>query len=89
MRAFTNQSTQQLFLQIGFVPSGKHEIAPHIYDIKSAVRFILWKFMFKPMLHLLALVLHGKYASGIYTGCFIAVGRKKSSIESIPRTYEQ
>jgi 2-polyprenyl-3-methyl-5-hydroxy-6-metoxy-1,4-benzoquinol methylase len=84
VRAFTNQSTQQLFLQLGFVPSGTHEISPHIYDVKTAVRLILWKFVFKPLLHLLALVLHGNYASGIYTGSFIAVGRKKSSNESIP-----
>ena len=76
VRAFTESSIRQFLIYGGFELEGIYDIPPHIYSVVSAVRFILWAIVLKPLLHVFARIAHGSLANGVYTQNFIFVGKK-------------
>jgi 2-polyprenyl-3-methyl-5-hydroxy-6-metoxy-1,4-benzoquinol methylase len=80
LRAFVAQSAQQLFLNIGLIPSGYFEVAPHIYNVKSGVQRLIWTSLIKPCLSIFVLLMHGRIFGGpIFTSNLIAVATKKNN----------
>ncbi len=78
VRAFTPQSMQQFFLNIGLAPLRYLHIPPHIYNITSLCKRIIWTFFIQPLIHAIVLTTHGRVFGGnIYTSNFIAYAKRK------------
>lgn len=76
VRAFTEQSIRQFLLLSGLRNISCAEVPPYYYDAKSLLRYVLWKYTVKPLLHVYSLIAHGKSANGIYSDNFIIIAEK-------------
>jgi len=76
VRAFTVESLRQLFLAVGLVPGGFHEIPPYVHGALSAVRRAAWHAVVRPSLHLFVSLVHGKVPARIYSANMIGVASR-------------
>jgi 2-polyprenyl-3-methyl-5-hydroxy-6-metoxy-1,4-benzoquinol methylase len=82
VRAFTIQSLQQFFLNVGCELKGYFEVPPYVHDVKTFFRRLLWSVVVRPAISVLVTIVHGRVVGGnMYTANLIAVARKSNNVE--------
>lgn len=75
-RSFTVKSLNQLVKNTKFTLVTFQELAPFPHGFKSSIRFVLWKFLVKPLIQIYMLIANGDLMGNIYSSNILCLIRK-------------
>ena len=76
VRLYSPKTMGQLLVMSGFTQHTHHELPPIAHGVKSAIRKVLWKGVFQPLIKGYLLAANGESMGGIYTSNFLTVATK-------------